>query len=91
MIECLYSNETDKMVILKCIGEGCFYREKVVMARELFWFEAPVDSRLEIWKMSPQGQMLEVRADVSDYALTSDSSAMNISACIETATQNCAA
>ena len=73
MIGCLYSNETDKMVILKCIGEGCFYREKVVMARELFWFEAPVDSRLEIWKMSPQGQMLEMRADVSEYALNETS------------------
>ena len=73
MIECLYSNDTDRMVILKCIGEGHFYREKVVMPQELFWFEAPLSSRLEIWQLSPHGQMLQVRADVSDYALNEKS------------------
>ena len=44
-----------------------FYREKVVMPTEVFWFEAP-EERLEIRKMSITGQMLHVRADVSDYA-----------------------
>ena len=38
------------------------------MPTEVFWFEAPQDARLEIWKMSMTGQMLHVRADVSDYA-----------------------
>jgi hypothetical protein len=38
-------------------------------ATEVFWFEAPQDARLEIWKMSITGQMLHVRADVSDYAM----------------------
>ena len=38
------------------------------MPTEVFWFEAPKDARLEIWKMSMTGQMLHVRADVSDYA-----------------------
>ncbi|CAK24902.1 DUF1830 domain-containing protein [Synechococcus sp. CS-197] len=78
MIECLYSNNSDKMVILKCIGERHFYREKVVMAHELFWFEAPSNSRLEIWKMSSQGQMLEVRADVSDYALNAETTSVKV-------------
>ena len=73
MIECMYNNDTDRMVILKCIGEGQFYREKVLMPKELFWFEAPLDSRLEIWQMSTQGQMLHIRADVSDYALNKKS------------------
>ena len=68
MIECIYQNDTDRMVIVKCIGADHFYKEKVVMPTETFWFEAPDDARLEIWKMSISGQMLHVRADVSDYA-----------------------
>ena len=69
MIECIYQNDTDRMVIVKCIGADHFYREKVVMPTETFWFEAPREARLEIWKMSISGQMLHVRADVIDYAM----------------------
>ena len=69
MIECVYQNETNKMVIIKCIGQFNFYLEKVVMPKELFWFEAPKEARLELWKMSPQGQMLDIRGDVSDYSI----------------------
>ena len=69
MIECVYQNETNKMVIIKCIGQFRFYLEKVVMPKELFWFEAPKEARLELWKMSPQGQMLDIRGDVSDYSI----------------------
>ena len=72
MIECVYQNDTSRMVIVKCIGADHFYREKVVMPTEVFWFEAPQDARLEIWKMSMTGQMLHVRADVSDYAMAAD-------------------
>ena len=69
MIECIYTNDSDRMVIVKCIGEHNFYREKVVMPTEVFWFEAPAEARLEIWKMSMSGQMLHLRADVSEYAM----------------------
>ena len=69
MIECIYRNDSDRMVIVKCIGENNFYREKVVMPTEVFWFEAPREARLEIWKMSMTGQMLHVRADVTDYVM----------------------
>ena len=31
MIECVYQNDTSRMVIVKCIGADHFYREKVVM------------------------------------------------------------
>ena len=72
MIECVYQNDTSRMVIVKCIGADHFYREKVVMPTEVFWFEAPQDARLEIWKMSMTGQMLHVRADVSDYTMAAD-------------------
>ena len=68
-MECVYHNDTDQMVIVKCVGEDHFYREKVVMPTEMFWFEAPRDAKLEIWKMSISGQMLHVRADVIDYAM----------------------
>ena len=69
MIECIYRNDSDRMVIVKCIGENHFYREKVVMPTEVFWFEAPREARLEIWKMSMTGQMLQVRAVVTDYVM----------------------
>ena len=69
MIECVYRNDTDRMVIVKCVGDNNFYREKVVLPTEMFWFEAPQEARLEIWKMSMTGQMLQVRADVLDYAM----------------------
>ncbi len=72
MVECVYKNDTSRMVIVKCIGADHFYREKVVMPTEVFWFEAPHDARLEIWKMSMAGQMLQVRADVSDYAMNEE-------------------
>ena len=72
MIECVYQNDTSRMVIVKCIGADHFYREKVVMPTEIFWFEAPKDARLEIWKMSMTGQMLHVRADVNDYAMAEE-------------------
>ena len=72
MIECIYRNDSDRMVIVKCIGENHFYREKVVMPTEVFWFEAPAEARLEIWKMSTSGQMLHLRADVSDYTMHQD-------------------
>ena len=82
MIECIYTNDSDRMVIVKCIGEHHFYREKVVMPTEVFWFEAPAEARLEIWKMSMSGQMLHLRADVSEYAMKQeDTSNESLRAC----------
>ena len=75
MVECVYRNDTNKMVILKCIGAKHFYSEKVVMPTELHWFEAPENGRLEIWKMSGQGHLLHVRADVTEYAIQQESAA----------------
>lgn len=81
MIECVYRNDTDRMVIVKCVGSDQFYREKVVLPTELFWFEAPEDARLEIWKMSMQGQMLHVRADVRDYITNDEPASEHLWAC----------
>jgi hypothetical protein len=67
MVECIYQNDTSRMLIMKCIGSSQFYLEKVIMPSEIFLFNAPKEARLEIWRMSMSGQMLHVRADVSDY------------------------
>ena len=67
MVECIYQNDTRRMVIMKCIGSNQFYLEKVIMPSEIYLFNAPKEARLEIWRMSMSGQMLHVRADVSDY------------------------
>lgn len=67
MVECIFQNDTSRMLIMKCIGSNQFYLEKVIMPSEIFLFNAPKEARLEIWRMSMSGQMLHVRADVSDY------------------------
>ena len=67
MVECIYQNDTSRMLIMKCIGSNQFYLEKVIMPSEIFLFNSPKEARLEIWRMSMSGQMLHVRADVSDY------------------------
>jgi hypothetical protein len=67
MVECIYQNDTSRMVIVKCISSSQFYLEKVIMPSEIFLFNAPKEARLEIWRMSISGQMLHIRADVSDY------------------------
>ena len=74
MVECVYQNDTNRMLILKCIGNGQFYLEKVIMPSEIFLFNAPKEARLEIWRMSISGQMLHIRADVSDYKLSTHES-----------------
>ena len=77
MQERLYQNTTDRMVIVKCIGENNFYKEKVVLPSEHFWFEAPDNSRLEIWTMSSNSHLMHLRADVSEYTLSySDETAL---------------
>lgn len=71
MVECIYQNDTSRMVIMKCIGSKQFYLEKVIMPSEIYLFNAPKEARLEIWRMSMSGQMLHVRADVSDHKTSS--------------------
>lgn len=75
MEDCLYRNETPKMVVLKCIGANNFYLEKVVLPAELFWFSAPSEARIEIWQMAVNGQLLSVRGDVADFLASAPPSA----------------
>ena len=67
MEDCVYRNETPKMVVLKCIGVNNFYLEKVVMPAEWFWFEAPLEARVEIWIRSTARRDREFLAKFRKY------------------------
>lgn len=48
------------MVILRCLGAGNFFLERVVFPFELLSFDCPVDSEIEIWTHSMGGpEMVE--------------------------------
>ena len=48
------------MVILRCLGAGNFFLERVVFPFELLSFDCPVDSEIEIWTHSLGGpEMVE--------------------------------
>ena len=51
------------------------------MPMEIYWFKAPEDSRLDIWKMSDEGEMLYIRADVADYIIQEEPAAKAALAC----------
>ena len=59
MIEFSYKNEHSRMLIVRCIGENSFYVEKVVLPSEIIAFEAPKDSRVEIWGNDLSGLHIE--------------------------------
>ena len=59
MIEFSYKNEHSRMLIVRCIGDNSFYVEKVVLPSEIIAFEAPKDSRVEIWGNDLSGLHIE--------------------------------
>ena len=59
MIEFSYKSEHSRMLIVRCIGENSFYVEKVVLPSEIIAFEAPKDSRVEIWGNDLSGLHIE--------------------------------
>ena len=59
MIEFTYKNEHSRMLIVRCIGENSFYVEKVVLPSEIIAFQAPKDSRVEIWGNDLSGLHIE--------------------------------
>ena len=57
---CGYHSSSDRMVILRCLGAGNFFLERVVFPFELLSFDCPVDSEVEIWTHSLGGpEMVE--------------------------------
>lgn len=57
-IECGYRNVSDRMVILRCLGPGSFFLERVVFPFELLSFACPADSEVEILTHSLGGPEL---------------------------------
>ncbi|MFM7315244.1 MAG: DUF1830 domain-containing protein [Cyanobium sp.] len=49
MHTCLYRNSSDRMVILRCVGPGGFFHEKVIFPFECWSFRAPDDADVELW------------------------------------------
>ena len=46
---CSYRNGSDRMVILRCLGPGGFFLERVVFPFEMLNFSCPKDSEVKIW------------------------------------------
>jgi hypothetical protein len=49
LLDCVYRNASDRMVILRCCGPHAFFLERVVFPFELLSFQCPNDSEVEIW------------------------------------------
>lgn len=75
-MECGYRNASDRMVILRCLGPGSFFLERVVFPFELLSFACPPESEVEIFTHSLGGpELLEsmpARTLRLDGALTVD-------------------
>ncbi len=64
MTSFIYTNPTSKMVVLRCIGPSNFFLEKAIFPSELFSFNAPEGSCLEIWGLESLGPHLEQRVRI---------------------------
>lgn len=49
LLDCVYRNASDRMVILRCCGPNAFFLERVVFPFELLSFQCPRESEVEIW------------------------------------------
>ena len=61
MVSYSYRNDSNKMVVLRCIGPNRFFIEKVILSFEIYSLMAPYGSRIEIWGNSKDGMHLEER------------------------------
>jgi len=66
MIEFSYKNNGKRMVVLRCIGPSKFFLERVLFPLEVLTFNAPYDSRVEIWGNQLYGPRLEERIRVTN-------------------------
>ena len=68
MVEFSYKNESNRMIVLRCIGPSNFFLERVLFPTDILTFKAPNDSRVEIWGNELYGPKLEERIRVSAEA-----------------------
>jgi len=57
-LSCSYSNSSDRMVILRCLGPDAFFLERVLFPFEQLSFQCPAGSDVEIWSHSLGGPEL---------------------------------
>ena len=65
MFEFSYKNESSRMVVLRCIGPANFFLERVLFPTDILTFNAPNDSRVEIWGNELYDPKLEERIRIS--------------------------
>ena len=65
MLDFSYRNESERMLVLRCIGPYNFFLERVLFPAELLVFSAPEDSKVEIWGDELYGVRLEKRMRVT--------------------------
>ena len=66
MINFTYKNTHTRMLIIRCIGEGGFFVEKVVYPKEVIAFEAPQGAKVEIWGSDLTSSHIEDRMTVGE-------------------------
>ena len=65
MVEFSYKNQGSWMVVLRCIGPSNFFLERFLFPTDIINFNAPNDSRVEIWGNELYGPKLEERIRIS--------------------------
>ena len=68
-LDCGYRNASDRMVILRCCGQGQFYLERVVFPFEMLTFSCPAQARVEIWTHGLGGPELVESLTADDLEL----------------------
>ncbi len=68
MLEFNYRNNSRNMVVLRCIGAGNFYLERVLFPAEYIVLFVPDDSRVEIWGNELYGPKLEQRIRINSQS-----------------------
>ena len=66
MVEFSYTNTGARMIVLRCIGPSKFFLERVLFPSDVITFNAPKDSKVEIWGNELYGPKLEERIRVSN-------------------------
>ena len=65
MIEFNYRNNSNNMVVLRCIGIESFYLERVLFPAEEIVLTVPEDSRVEVWGNELYGPKLAERIRIT--------------------------
>lgn len=76
MWTCAYRNESNRMVILRCLGAPNYFHEKVIFPFETWMFECPPESEVEIWTHELGGPDLKTRLPAAQLRVTFDTDSL---------------